>query len=244
MEGAGSMSNKVIIALDFSSKQEVETFLANFGEEKLYVKVGMELFYKEGNSIITYLKEKGHQIFLDLKLHDIPNTVKSAMRNLARLDVDMVNVHAAGGSKMMRAALEGLQEGTAEGKERPLCIAVTQLTSMTEEVMQKELMIPLSLNVAVVQYAKLAKESGLDGVVCSVHEVPLLRQTCGEEFATVTPGIRLASDSVDDQARVATPEIAREKGSSYIVVGRTITKAANPLHAYKLVKEQMEGQIV
>lgn len=233
-----------IVALDFPSQKEVEQFLAHFGGESLFVKVGMELFYREGTGIITYLKEQGHRIFLDLKLHDIPNTVKSAMRNLAILGVDMVNVHAAGGTNMMKAALEGLQEGTPEGKERPICIAVTQLTSTSEEVMQTELWIEKSLEETVLHYAKLAQDSGLDGVVCSTLEVPKIREACGEDFVTVTPGIRMADDNVDDQVRIATPARARELGSTYIVVGRSITKAENPLEAYKKVTEQWEGSTV
>ncbi|CAM4028552.1 orotidine 5'-phosphate decarboxylase [Bacillus manliponensis] len=235
------MSQSLIVALDFPSKAEVEQFLCHFEGEKLFVKVGMELFYKEGPAIITYLKENGHEIFLDLKLHDIPNTVKSAMRSLASLDVDMINVHAAGGSSMMKAALEGLEEGKKEGKKRPICIAVTQLTSTSEEMMREEIAIEKTLEETVAHYAKLAQESGLDGVVCSTLEVPNLREVCGANFVTVTPGIRLASDDVNDQVRVATPERARKLGSSYIVVGRSITKAKNPLEAYKMVKEQWEG---
>lgn len=239
-----NMSQSLIVALDFPGKQDVEQFLHHFEGEELFVKVGMELFYKEGPAIITYLKEKGHKIFLDLKLHDIPNTVKSAMRSLASLDVDMVNVHAAGGSSMMKAAIEGLEEGKQEGKERPICIAVTQLTSTSEAMMKKEIGIEKTLEEAVAHYAKLTKESGLDGVVCSTLEVPKLREVCGNEFVTVTPGIRLASDDLNDQVRVATPKRARELGSSYIVVGRSITKAENPFGAYKTVKQQWEGVTV
>ncbi|WP_028398946.1 orotidine-5'-phosphate decarboxylase [Ectobacillus panaciterrae] len=234
------MAQSLIVALDFRSKQEVEMFLGNFENEKLYVKVGMELFYKEGPAIITYLKEKGHHIFLDLKLHDIPNTVKSAMRNLASLGVDMVNVHAAGGTAMMKAALEGLEEGRQEGTKRPLCIAVTQLTSTSEDVMKREIWIEKSLEETVVHYAKLAQESGLDGVVCSTLEVPKLQEVCGKDFVTVTPGIRMTSDNANDQVRVATPARARELGSSYIVVGRSITKAEQPYKAYQEVKRQWE----
>jgi orotidine-5'-phosphate decarboxylase len=241
MEGAGGMP--LIVALDFPNKQEVERFLYHFGEERLYVKVGMELFYKEGPSIIADLKEKGHDVFLDLKLHDIPNTVKSAMRSLADLGVDMVNVHAAGGIAMMKAALEGLQEGT-QGKKRPLCIAVTQLTSTSEEMMNRELWIEKSLIDTVSHYAKLAKESGLDGVVCSTLEVPMLKEHCGQDFVTVTPGIRMLSDDTQDQVRVATPARARELGSDYIVVGRSITKAEYPYQAYQMVKQEWEGQRV
>lgn len=233
-----------IVALDFPSQREVEQFLSHFGEEQLFVKVGMELFYREGTSILKYLKERNHRIFLDLKLHDIPNTVKSAMRNLAILGVDMVNVHAAGGVSMMKAALEGLQEGTPAGQKRPICIAVTQLTSTSEEVMQRELWIEKSLEETVLHYAKLAQDSGLDGVVCSTLEVPNIRNKCGEEFVTVTPGIRMADDQVNDQVRIATPARARELGSTYIVVGRSITKAANPREAYETVTKQWEGLTV
>lgn len=231
----------LIIALDFPNRTEVERFLSHFAGEKLYVKVGMELFYSEGPGIVSYLKEQGHQVFVDLKLHDIPNTVKSAMRSLARLGADMVNVHAAGGTKMMRAAWEGLAEGTPAGQERPLCIAVTQLTSTSETVMQQELWIDKPLQETVLHYAQLAKESGLDGVVCSALEAEAVRNACGNGFHTVTPGIRQAADSTDDQIRVVTPEDARKLGSSYIVVGRSITGAEHPLQAYKTIQEQWEG---
>ncbi|MFX3622614.1 MAG: orotidine-5'-phosphate decarboxylase [Ectobacillus sp.] len=238
------MSKSLIVALDFPSKQEVAAFLGHFQDEPLFVKVGMELFYKEGPEIIAYLKEQGHHIFLDLKLHDIPNTVKSAMRNLASLEVDIVNVHAAGGTAMMKAALQGLEEGTKEGKRRPLCIAVTQLTSTSEEVMNNELWIAKPLEETVLHYAKLAQDSGLDGVVCSTLEVKKLKEVCGDRFITVTPGIRMASDETADQVRIATPARARELGSSYIVVGRSITKAKDPRKAYETVKQQWEGQTV
>ncbi|MGM9986579.1 MAG: orotidine-5'-phosphate decarboxylase [Bacillaceae bacterium] len=240
MEGVGSKVS-LIIAFDFKNKGEVENFLTQFGDEKLYVKVGMELFYKEGPAIITALKEKGHRIFLDLKLHDIPNTVKSAMRNLASLGVDMTNVHAAGGKKMMQAALEGLTEGTPEGQSRPLLIAVTMLTSTNEEMMHNELGIQMTLEETVGRYAKNAQQAGLDGVVCSTLEVPAIMDYCGDTFVTVTPGIRMTGDSVNDQVRVATPSLARDLGSTYIVVGRSITAAENPYEAYKKVKQQWEG---
>ncbi|HHY74557.1 MAG TPA: orotidine-5'-phosphate decarboxylase [Bacillus bacterium] len=232
----------LIVALDFPSKLEVEQFLAPFENESLYVKVGMELFYKEGAEILAFLKENGHKIFLDLKLHDIPNTVKSAMRNLASFDVDIVNVHAAGGKQMMEAALEGLDEGTRAGKERPKCIAVTQLTSTSQEMLQEQLLINEPLEAVVVSYAKNASASGLDGVVCSTWEVEKIMEACGPSFLTVTPGIRLKSDTVDDQVRVATPEEAWKRGSWGIVVGRPITKAENPLEAYKIVRQQWEGK--
>lgn len=226
--------NKPIIALDFPSEKEVFTFLDQFQEE-LFVKVGMELFYQEGPSIIHKIKERGHNIFLDLKLHDIPNTVKSAMKGLAKLGVDLVNVHAAGGKLMMESAIEGLEAGTTEGKKRPSIIAVTQLTSTTEEQMQTEQKISLSLLESVLHYAALTKEAGLDGVVCSVLEAKAISEVCGEDFLRVTPGIRLSGGENHDQKRVATPDFARKNGSSLIVVGRAITQAENPLKAYKTV---------
>lgn len=231
----------LMIALDFQEKKQVEQFLNYFPKEKLYVKVGMELFYAEGLNIINYLKEQGHDIFLDLKLHDIPNTVKQGMRSLARLGVDLVNVHAAGGKKMMEFAIEGLDAGTEAGKKRPLCIAVTQLTSTSQEVMQNELLIPQKLDDVVIKYASLAKESGLDGVVCSTHEVERIRREVGESFITVTPGIRMKDDAANDQTRIATPELARQIGSTAIVVGRSITAQADPYEAYIRVKNSWEG---
>lgn len=235
------MQRPLIVALDFPSKLEVHQFLGQFENESLYVKVGMELFFKEGPQILEFLKDSGHKIFLDLKLHDIPNTVKSAMRNLASLDVDIVNVHAAGGKQMMEAALEGLDQGTTAGKERPKCIAVTQLTSTSQEMLEQELLINKELQSVVVSYAKNASMSGLDGVVCSTWEVEKILEACGQNFLTVTPGIRLKSNSVDDQVRIATPEEARNRGSWGIVVGRPITKAENPLEAYKIVRNEWEG---
>lgn len=233
------MKQPVIIALDFPNQAGVEDFLSSFNQE-LYVKVGMELFYKEGPGIISYLKEKGHHIFLDLKLHDIPNTVKSAMKNLASLNVDLVNVHAAGGRAMMEAALEGLDQGTAPGAKRPQCIAVTQLTSTSEAMMQEQLLIPNSLQETVVHYARQAKLSGLDGVVCSTLEAAAIREECGDAFLKVTPGIRLQGDAADDQVRIATPSLAKEMGSTAIVVGRSITKAVAPLNAYQKVQTEWE----
>ncbi|MED3660342.1 orotidine-5'-phosphate decarboxylase [Ureibacillus sp. FSL K6-8385] len=230
---------KPIIALDFPGEQEVFRFLNHF-DEKLFVKVGMELFYQEGPDIVRKIKAMGHDIFLDLKLHDIPNTVKSAMKGLARLGVDLVNVHAAGGKRMMEAALEGLEEGST-GK-RPMLIAVTQLTSTTEEQMQKEQRIPLTLLESVLHYAELTKEAGLDGVVCSVHEAKQIAERCGDSFIRVTPGIRLPGGDVHDQKRVATPDFARKNGSTYIVVGRAVTKAENVVEAYKEVCRLWEGQ--
>ena len=230
--------SKTMIALDFSDKESVMTFLDKF-QEPVYVKVGMELTYAFGFEMIREIKKRGHQIFLDLKLHDIPNTVKNGMKNLAKLDVDMVNLHAAGGSSMMQAAIEGLNEGAIHGK-RPLCIAVTQLTSTSQEMMNEELRIAGSVQDTVIAYAKLAK--GLDGVVCSVHEARAIHEACGNDFLTVTPGIRLASDSKDDQKRVATPSFAKEEGCDYIVVGRSITKSEDPFQTYTEIEAIMEGK--
>ena len=233
-------NSKVIIALDFKSKEETLEFLDKFGDEKLYVKVGMEAFYGQGIDLITEINRRGHSIFLDLKCHDIPNTVKSAMRQLAKLGVDMVNVHASGGIAMMKAAIEGLEEGKT-GETRPLCIAVTCLTSLDQNVLDNELLIHEELPNVVLKWAQNAKAAGLDGVVCSPLESKFIHENLGEEFITVTPGIRLAEDSKDDQKRVTTPTIAKELTSSYIVVGRTITKAANPLETYRKVFEEFQG---
>lgn len=234
-------NNLPIIALDFASAEETLAFLAPFQQEPLFVKVGMELFYQEGPSIVKQLKERNCELFLDLKLHDIPTTVNKAMKHLASLGVDLVNVHAAGGKKMMQAALEGLEEGTPAGKKRPSLIAVTQLTSTSEQIMKDELLIEKSLIDTVVHYSKQAEESGLDGVVCSVHEAKAIYQAVSPSFLTVTPGIRMSEDAANDQVRVATPAIAREKGSSAIVVGRSITKAEDPVKAYKAVRLEWEG---
>lgn len=233
-EGAGrSMDNSLIIALDFANRKEVEQFLQPFNGKQLFVKVGMELFYQEGPEIVHYLKGNGHRIFLDLKLHDIPNTVKSAMKGLARLECDLVNVHAAGGKEMMRAALEGLDEGTAAGRKRPACIAVTQLTSTSEDQMNKEQLISVPLETSVLHYASLAKEAGLDGVVCSAWEALSIREQLGNKFYTVTPGIRMKEDSTGDQKRIATPEFARNAGVSSIVVGRSITRSNDPVKSFE-----------
>ena len=234
-------NNLPIIALDFASAEETLAFLAPFQQEPLFVKVGMELFYQEGPSIVKQLKERNCELFLDLKLHDIPTTVNKAMKRLASLGVDLVNVHAAGGKKMMQAALEGLEEGTPAGKKRPSLIAVTQLTSTSEQIMKDELLIEKSLIDTIVHYSKQAEESGLDGVVCSVHEAKAIYQAVSPSFLTVTPGIRMSEDAANDQVRVATPAIAREKGSSAIVVGRSITKAEDPVKAYKAVRLEWEG---
>ena len=232
-------NSKPIIALDFSNEQDVFSFLSKFNEP-LFVKIGMELYLQEGPDIVRKVKDLGHDIFLDLKLHDIPNTVKSAMKGLARLGVDLVNVHAAGGRPMMEGALEGLEAGTAAGKQRAALIAVTQLTSTTEQQMQKEQKINLTLNESVLHYAQLTKQSGLNGVVCSVHEAQAIREVCGEHFLRVTPGIRMLGGDAHDQKRIATPNGARKDGSSLIVVGRAITGAQNPVEAYIEVCELWE----
>ena len=228
----------VIIACDFPTGQDALDFLSQFKEEKPFVKIGMELFYGEGPDIVKAIKDRGHNIFLDLKLHDIPNTVNKAMRNLARLGVDMTNVHAAGTIDMMRAALEGLAEGA--DSERALLIAVTQLTSTSQERMQRELLIQAPINDTIVQYARNAKEAGLDGVVCSPLEAGMVKEACGTDFVTVTPGVRFADGAKGDQVRVTTPARAAEIGTDYIVVGRPITEAADPVGAYRrCVKEFM-----
>ena len=224
------MAKDVIIACDFSSKEQTLAFLDKFTGRKPFVKIGMELFYAEGPDIVREIKKRGHRIFLDLKLHDIPNTVRKAMSVLSRLDVDMTNVHAAGTVDMMRAALEGL---TREDGTRPLLIAVTQLTSTSEERMQRELLIGASINDTIAKYAENAKTAGLYGVVCSPLEAELVKERCGAEFMAVTPGIRFADAAADDQVRITTPARAREIGSDYIVVGRPVTAAADPVEAYE-----------
>ncbi|MDY5739080.1 MAG: orotidine-5'-phosphate decarboxylase [Anaerovoracaceae bacterium] len=229
------INRDVIIALDFPTGEAALAFLSNFKDSprKPYVKVGMELFYSEGPAIIERIKALGHKIFLDLKLHDIPNTVEKAMTSLAKLDVDMCNVHAAGTVEMMAAAIAGLEAGTLPGKSRPLLIAVTQLTSTSEERMKSELFIAKSLEDTVKGYAENAKRAGLDGVVCSPLEAGLIHEACGEEFLTITPGVRFEDAARDDQVRVTTPARAKVLGSNFIVVGRPITKAENPVAAYE-----------
>ena len=229
------MNRDVIIACDFSSREATLDFLDRFTGRKPFVKIGMELFYAEGPAIVRDIKARGHKVFLDLKLHDIPNTVKKAMRVLSDLDVDMVNVHAAGTVAMMRAALEGL---TRTDGSRPLLIAVTQLTSTSEETMQKELLISAGINDTIVKYASNAREAGLDGVVCSPLEAGMVKAACGDSFLTVTPGIRFADAAADDQVRITTPARAREIGSDFIVVGRPITAAADPVAAYERCLEE------
>lgn len=223
------MGKAVIIACDFKNKEETLEFLSKFKDEKLYLKIGMELFYAEGPEIVKELKKKGHKIFLDLKLHDIPNTVEKAMGSLANLGLDMTNVHASGTIKMMEAGLKGL---TKEDGTRPLLIAVTQLTSTSQETMEEDLLIKENIEEVVMHYAENSKKAGLDGVVCSPLEVKAVKNRCGKDFLTITPGIRFSTDSKDDQSRITTPAKAKELGSDYIVVGRPITKAENPVEAY------------
>ena len=232
------MGKDVIIACDFSSAKDTFDFLDKFTEEKPFVKIGMELYYAEGPSIVKEIKKRGHKIFLDLKLHDIPNTVKKAMSVLSCLDVDMTNLHAAGTVDMMKAAVEGL---TKEDGTRPILIAVTQLTSTSEERMQKELLINASINDTIVKYAENAKAAGLDGVVCSPLEAGMVKDACGKAFMTVTPGVRFADGDVGDQVRVTTPEKAKEIGSDYIVVGRPVTQAADPVAAYRRCCKEFIG---
>lgn len=232
------MCKDVIIACDFSSKEELYSFLEKLGDQKPYLKVGMELYYKEGAPMVRELKAKGFKIFLDLKLHDIPNTVYKAMRNLGELGVDITNVHASGGVKMMAAALKGLREGAGEGAI-PKLIAVTQLTSTDAETLKNELLIGETLENTVKHYALNAKTAGLDGVVCSPLEASIIKDL---GLISVTPGIRLAGDSVDDQKRVTTPSKAREMGSTYIVVGRSITGAEDPREAYLRCTKEFKGE--
>ena len=232
------MGKDVIIACDFSSADAALDFLAKFKEEKPFVKIGMELFYAEGPSIVRTLKERGHKIFLDLKLHDIPNTVKKSMAVLSALDVDMCNLHAAGTSAMMTAALEGL---TRPDGTRPLLIAVTQLTSTDEQRMRDELLINEPIADVVMKYAQNAKLSGLDGVVCSPLEAGIVHEKCGKDFLTVTPGVRFADGDIGDQKRIMTPAEAKKIGSDYIVVGRPITASPDPVAAYRRCVAEFVG---
>ena len=224
------MGKDVIIACDFASKEALFDFLDLFKEEKPFLKVGMELFYAEGPEIVREIKRRGHKIFLDLKLHDIPNTVKKSMNVLSRLDVDMTNLHAAGPISMMEAALEGL---TRPDGTRPMLIAVTQLTSTDQERMENDLLIHEPIDKVVMHYASNAKKAGLDGVVCSPLEAEKVHNTCGNDFVTVTPGVRFADGDIGDQKRVMTPAEAKKIGSDYIVVGRPITGAEDPVAAYR-----------
>ena len=232
------MGKDVIIACDFNGKDECMKFLDRFTEEKPYVKIGMELFYSAGPDIVREIKKRGHKIFLDLKLHDIPNTVKKSMAVLSGLDVDMCNLHAGGTKAMMEAALEGL---TRPDGTRPLLIAVTQLTSTSQERMKEDLLIDKPLDEVVMHYAKCAADSGLDGVVCSPLEAGKVHDVCGKNFLTVTPGVRFADGDVGDQVRVTTPEKAKEIGSDYIVVGRPITQAETPVEAYRRCVREFVG---
>ena len=228
----------VIIACDFDSAETTLAFLDKFTDCKPFVKIGMELYYAAGPAIVHEIKARGHKIFLDLKLHDIPNTVKKSMAVLSKMDVDMCNLHAAGTIEMMKAALEGL---TRPDGTRPLLIAVTQLTSTSEERMQKDLLISATINETIVHYAKNAQIAGLDGVVCSPLEAGMVKEACGAGFVTVTPGVRFADGEIGDQVRVTTPARAKEIGTDFIVVGRPITQAADPVAAYKRCVEEFVG---
>ena len=232
------MGKDVIIACDFPNKEEVLAFLDKFKEEKPYVKIGMELFYGAGPEIVREIKKRGHKIFLDLKLHDIPNTVMKAMKVLSELDVDMCNLHAGGAKPMMEAAIKGL---TREDGTRPLLIAVTQLTSTSQEVMESDLLIKRPIDEVVLHYANNAKNAGLDGVVCSPLEAGKVHERCGSDFLTITPGVRFADGEVGDQVRVTTPAKAKEIGSDYIVVGRPITAAEDPVEAYRRCVSEFVG---
>ena len=229
------MGKDVIVACDFATAEQVFTFLDQFTDRKPFVKIGMELFYAEGPAIVREIKRRGHKIFLDLKLHDIPNTVRKSMAVLSGLDVDMTNLHAAGTIPMMGAALEGL---TRPDGTRPLLIAVTQLTSTDQATMERDLLINEPIDQVVMHYAANAQKAGLDGVVCSPLEAGKVHQTCGDAFVTVTPGVRFADGDVGDQKRVMTPAQAKEVGSDYIVVGRPITAAADPVAAYRRCVEE------
>ncbi|MBQ2347368.1 MAG: orotidine-5'-phosphate decarboxylase [Clostridia bacterium] len=232
------MGKDVIVACDFSSKEEVFAFLDKFTDVKPFVKIGMELYYAEGPEIVKEIKKRGHKIFLDLKLHDIPNTVMKSMRVLSSLDVDMTNLHAAGTAAMMEAAIKGL---TKPDGTRPILIAVTQLTSTSEERMKEELLINAPIDEVVMHYALNAKNAGLDGVVCSPLEAAKVHDKCGADFITVTPGVRFADGEIGDQVRVMTPAQAKEIGSDYIVVGRPVTQAADPVAAYKRCVAEFVG---
>ena len=232
------MGKDVIIACDFASAEDTFKFLDKFEGKKPFVKIGMELYYAEGPAIVREIKKRGHKIFLDLKLHDIPNTVKKSMSVLSNLDVDLCNLHAAGTSRMMEAAIEGL---TRPDGTRPLLIAVTQLTSTDQEIMEKDLLINEPIDKVVMHYAKTAKDSGLDGVVCSPLEAGKVHEKCGEGFVTVTPGVRFADGDIGDQKRVMTPAAAKEIGSDYIVVGRPITAAPDPVAAYRRCVAEFVG---
>lgn len=239
MMSATSIRDRIIVALDVSSMDEAERLLQQLQGSAVYFKVGMELFYAAGPNIIHSLKERELKVFLDLKCHDIPNTVRGAMRSMAQLGVDMVNFHVSGGRRMMEAALEGLEEGAARGKQRPLIIGVTQLTSTSQEMLNREIGIQGTVEEVVAHYARLAKDAGLDGVVASPLEVPMIKEKCGADFLTVTPGIRPKGSEKEDQTRVTTPEEAFRKGSDYIVMGRAITRADDPGKAFETIVENV-----
>ncbi|WP_114571141.1 orotidine-5'-phosphate decarboxylase [Exiguobacterium flavidum] len=228
----------IYIALDFQDRTEVESFLAKFGDEKPAVKVGMELYYKEGAAFVRELSEKGHEVFLDLKVHDIPETARRTMRVIGSLGVALTNVHATGGTEMMRAAKQGLEEAGARTK----LIAVTQLTSSTQSTLT-ELMIDAGMHEVITAYAKQAKLAGLDGVVCSALDAKIVHEACGEDFLIVTPGIRMTGDAADDQKRIATPAIARKNGAKTLVVGRPITRALDPVEAYSAIMKEWEVNV-
>lgn len=238
-------NDKPIIALDFESKEYAQNFLKLFPNEKLNVKIGMELFYSSGPDFVKEVADAGHDVFLDLKLYDIPNTVKHAMTQLAKLDVAMVNVHASGGLQMMQAAKEGLEAGTKSGKKPPMLIAVTQLTSRDSEVNMREQQLAISQEASIIHLAELTKRSGLDGVVCSPLEAKEIKEVVGSDFQTVTPGIRLADQKIknDDQVRITTPKIAAELASDYIVVGRPITRAEDPVQMYQEVLHEWRSAL-
>jgi len=230
------MNSSVYLALDFPSWSEAEEFLTTNELQGVPVKVGMELFYREGPTVVEKLKKNNHPVFLDLKLHDIPTTVQRAMQNIASLNVDLVNIHALGGGEMIEFAKEGLLAGNSSGNTK--LIAVTVLTSMDQEILNSQLKLPGDLNENVVHFASLSKKHGADGVVCSVHESTEIKKGCGEDFLTITPGIRLKHTNQDDQKRIATPRVARQQGVDYLVIGRSITKAEKPYEAYqKAIKE-------
>ncbi|WP_026700172.1 orotidine-5'-phosphate decarboxylase [Salibacterium aidingense] len=236
------MNKPLIIAMDFKDRTAAESFLDSFTGTPLFLKVGMELFYQEGPSLVEAWKEKGHRIFLDLKLHDIPSTVQSAARQLAALNVDLITVHAAGGIRMMEAAREGLETGTPAADSVPDCVAVTQLTSTTEKMMQEELGIPAGLEETVIHYAVNAKQAGLQGIVCSALEAPAIKEHAGRNMKAVTPGIRMKEQDRNDQKRVVTPAKARNLGSDAIVVGRSITSAEQPWQTYQDMMKQWRGK--
>lgn len=236
------MKKDVIIACDFPNAEATMEFLNRLGDRRPFLKIGMELYYGAGADMVRQLRARGHKIFLDLKLHDIPNTVRKTMKVLAGLDIDMVNVHAAGTIPMMRAALEGLEEGTPEGRERPLLIAVTQLTSTSPAALKEQLLIDTPMNETIARYALNAKEAGLDGVVCSPLEAAIVKEACGQDFLAVTPGIRYPDAKADDQSRVTSPSRAAEIGSDYIVMGRPITAAPDPVAAYDRAVREFCGR--